>query len=110
MVTDLSHFNFEAKILSFGRKDIKMSVFEKLIKSQLIYVALTTGFCIIVLTYFLKRVLDNETGFLPIAIPPFLMSIHSTLYKKYKDHKYWQLKYWIGAIIIITCLIIITHL
>ncbi|MBN2602465.1 MAG: hypothetical protein JXR87_10765 [Candidatus Marinimicrobia bacterium] len=87
-----------------------MSVFEKLTKSPLIYIALATGFCIIVLAYFSKRVLDNEIGLLPMAIPPFLMSIHSTLYKKYKDRKYWQSKYWITAITVITCLIIIIRL
>ncbi len=64
-----------------------MSKLKEVIKSPHIHIALATGFSIIVLEYFSKRILPQPIGYLPLAIPPFLAAIFEDLLGRYKDIK-----------------------
>jgi len=86
-----------------------MSKLKKNMKSLLIQIAFATGICIIIMTYFSKRVLPEPIGYLPMAIPPFLMSIHGAFYNRFRHNKIWTTWYWIAAIFCSTTLIIVLH-
>jgi predicted histidine transporter YuiF (NhaC family) len=87
-----------------------MSKIKELIKSPLIQLALATGFSIIVMAYFSKRVLPEPIGYLPLAIPPFLMVIYEAVVERYKNTRICTTWYWIAAILITTALVIVFHL
>jgi hypothetical protein len=87
-----------------------MSNFIKLLKSPIIQIALATGLSIIIMAYFSKKVIPESIGYLPMAIPPFIMSIHSSFYNRCKNRKIWTTWYWITAIICSTIIIIVIHL
>lgn len=76
-------------------------------KSPLIQIALTTAVSIIVLAWFSKRILPQPIGYLPLAIPPFLATIHGALCSKNKDSKYCVTRYWVIAILLATALVIL---
>ncbi len=84
-----------------------MSGFKKLIKSPLIQIALATGMSIIIMAYFSKRVLPEPIGYLPIAVPPFLMTIHGAFSDGYKNSRIWTTWYWVAAIFFSTTVIIL---
>lgn len=86
-----------------------MSGLKKLIESPLIQVALATGTCIILLAYFSKRILPQPIGYLPLAIPPFLMTIHAAAANRYNYSGLWKTWYWVAAIFVTTGLIIVLH-
>lgn len=86
-----------------------MSRLKELIKSPHIQVALATGISIVVMAYFSKRVLPKPIGYLPTAIPPFLMAVYEALLSRYKNHKLLTTWYWIVAILFTTALIIVLH-
>lgn len=86
-----------------------MSTLKELCKSPLIHVALTTGICIIILAFSSKRILPEPIGFAQMAIPAFLMSIHSTFFQRNKDHPLWQSKYWVLLILFVTIVIILIN-
>ncbi len=87
-----------------------MSKFLEFIKSPHILMALATGISIIVLAYFSKRVLPQEIGYLPSALPPFIMVIYESLLQKYKDRPFLNVWYWILGIFVITVIVILIHL
>lgn len=78
-------------------------------KSPHIQIALATGISIIALAYFSKRILSEPIGYLPSALPPFLMVIYESLQGKYKNHKILTTWYWISAIFLSTALIILIY-
>ena len=84
-----------------------MSKFVKLLKSPQIQIALATGFSIIVLAYFSKRVLPEPIGHLPLAIPPFVATIYEVVLEKYKKSKICTTWYWIVAILLTTAFVIL---
>jgi hypothetical protein len=79
------------------------------LKSPHIQIALVTGICIIVLAYFSKRILPRPIGYLPAAIPPFLMAIYEGFMSHQKNKKISTTWYWIVAIILSTAVIIMLH-
>jgi predicted histidine transporter YuiF (NhaC family) len=87
-----------------------MSKLKKLYKSPHIQIALATGFSIIVMAYFSKRAIPKPIGYLPTAVPPFLMVIYEALFDRYKNSKICTTWYWVVAIFLITVLIIIIHM
>ena len=87
-----------------------MSKFFEFLKSPHILMALATGISIIVLAYFSKRVLPQEIGYLPSALPPFIMVIYESLLQKYKDRPFLNVWYWILGIFVITLIVILIHL
>ena len=84
-----------------------MSKLKDLIKSPHIQIALATGTSIIVLAYFSKRVLPHPIGYLPTAIPPFLMVIYEAVKERYKDRRITRAWYWVVAIFLTTAIVII---
>lgn len=86
-----------------------MSKFKELIKSPHIHMSLATGISIIVLAYFSKRILPEPIGYLPLAIPPFLMTIWESLLNKNRYEKICKTWYWVVAIFITTALVIVLH-
>jgi len=86
-----------------------MFKFKETIKSPHIHISLATGISIIVLAYFSKRILPEPIGYLPLAIPPFLMTIWEALLSKNKYEKICKTWYWIVAIFIATVLVIVFH-
>jgi predicted histidine transporter YuiF (NhaC family) len=87
-----------------------MSKLKDLLKSPHIQIALATGISIIVMAYFSKRVLPKPIGYLPTAIPPFIMVIYEAVLTKYKNSKICTAWYWVAAIFITTALIITLHI
>lgn len=75
-----------------------------------IQIALATGFSIIVLAMFSKKILPTPIGYLSLAIPPFIAAMFELLYEKYKDTKFLTPWFWITAVLISTAIIILLHL
>jgi len=82
---------------------------KNLLKSPHIQIALATGFCIIVLAYFSKRILPEPIGYLPLAIPPFIASIYEAVAAKHKNKKIATTWYWVTAILFTTALVIFIY-
>jgi hypothetical protein len=76
-------------------------------KSAHIQIALATGLSIIIMAYFSKYVLAKPIKYLPLAIPPFIVTIYEAVYSKNKDSKIATTWYWILAILIATALVIL---
>jgi hypothetical protein len=83
-----------------------MKKFKELIRSPHIQISLVTGFSIIVLAYFSKRILPEPIGYLPLAIPPFIATVYETILGKYKDSWITKTWYWVVAILLATALVI----
>jgi len=86
-----------------------MSKLKEIIKSPHVQIALATGISIIVMAYFSKRILPKPIGYLPTAIPPFLMVVYEALLERYKTKKICTTWYWVVAIFSTTALIIILY-
>jgi predicted histidine transporter YuiF (NhaC family) len=86
-----------------------MAKLKELIKSPHIQIALATGISIIVMAYFSKRILPKPIGYLPTALPPFLMAVYEALLGRYKNRRICTTWYWIVAIFVTTAFIIILH-
>ena len=86
-----------------------MSKLKEIIKSPHVQIALATGISIIVMAYFSKRILPKPIGYVPTAIPPFLMIVYEALLERYKKKKICTTWYWVVAIFSTTALIIILH-
>ena len=84
-----------------------MSKIKDFFKSPHIQMSLATGISIIVLAYFSKHVLSEPIGYLPLAIPPFVMTIWEALLSKNKYKRICKTWYWVVAIFIATALVII---
>jgi predicted histidine transporter YuiF (NhaC family) len=89
--------------------ELIMSKIKDFLKSPHIQIALVTGICIIALAYFSKRILPRPIGYLPAAIPPFLMAIYEGFVGRHKNKKITSTWYWIVAIILSTAVIIMLH-
>ncbi len=87
-----------------------MSKIDKLTKSPLIHIALATGVSIIAMAYASKHILPRSIGNLLMALPPFLMSIHSAFSGRHNYRGIWKTEYWIITIFLTTALIIMFHL
>ena len=84
-----------------------MLKFKESIKSPHVHIALATGFSIIILAYFSKRVLSEPLSYLSLAAPPFIATIFESLLGKHKDKKFMKTWIWVVAILIATALVII---
>ena len=78
-------------------------------KSPHIQIALTTGVCIVVLAFVSKRILPTPIGYIPLALPPFLMTVHELVLKRYKNARVCTTWYWIVAIFVTSGFIILFH-
>lgn len=87
-----------------------MSALKKLYRSPLIHVALAAGISIIVLAYFSKRILQQPLSDLEIALPSILMTLHFSLYSKYREKLESKTHFWVIGILLISCIIILRHL
>ncbi len=87
-----------------------MSKFKEAVNSPHIQIALATGFSIIVMAYFSKKILPEPMSYLSMAIPPFIATIYESLAGKYKEHKLLTTWYWITAILASTALIILLYI
>jgi len=74
-----------------------------------IQIALATGISIIIMAYFSKRVLTEPIGYLALAVPPFIASIFSGFYERYKESGLFTTGYWITAIFAATAIVIWMH-
>jgi predicted histidine transporter YuiF (NhaC family) len=84
-----------------------MTKLKELLKSAHIQISLATGISIIVMAYFSKRVLPRPIGYLPTALPPFLMVVYEAVLDRYKDRKICTAWYWVAAILVTTALVIV---
>ena len=88
-----------------------MSKFKEKIKDELrephIPLAIVAGLSILIMAYFSKKLLSKPIDYLPLAIPPFLMTIYEAVYKKYKGH--WICKPWIWMLAIVISTIIVIY-
>jgi len=75
------------KYIFYRIKDLKMKKVKELLNSPHIQIALATGFSIIVMTYFSKRILSEPIGYVPLAILPFLATIYEAVKNRYKESK-----------------------
>ena len=83
---------------------------KKELKTPHIYIALTTGFSIILLAMFSKWVLPEPIGYLALATPPFVATIFESFYSHNKDSKICTTSYWVLGILGATALVIIFHM
>jgi hypothetical protein len=83
-----------------------MKKLKDLIRSPHIQISLVTGFSIIVLAYFSKKILPEPIGYLPLAIPPFIATIYEAVVNKYKDSWITTTWYWLVAILLATAVVI----
>jgi len=84
-----------------------MPKFKEYMKSPHIQIALATGFSIILMAYVSKRILSEQIGYLPLAIPPFIATIYEAVLEKYKVSKVCATWIWIVAIFMATGLVIL---
>jgi len=103
-------------------KEITNGLFMKIMKKTLLQkikddfkephipLALATGASILIMAYFSKYILPSPIDYLPLAIPPFLMTIYEVVYKKYKDRWFSNPWYWIVAILISTAIVILCYM
>ncbi len=85
-----------------------MSKLKELIKSPHIHIALATGFSIIILAYFSKKILTEPLSYLQLALPPFIATIYESLFEKNKESKFLTTWYWVVAIVAATALVIVS--
>ncbi|MFC2135874.1 hypothetical protein ACFLTH_14760 [Bacteroidota bacterium] len=87
-----------------------MTKFKQTIKSPHIHGAITAGFSIIAMALCSKYLCAKPIGYLSLAIPPFIATLHSSLLDKYKERRSMKTWYWVTAIIIATAVVIFIHL
>lgn len=74
-----------------------------------IQIALATGISIIVMAFVSKRMLHRPIGYLPKAIPPFIMTIYEAIVQRFKGRRICTAWYWVVAIFTATALVIAFH-
>jgi hypothetical protein len=84
-----------------------MSKLKKMVTSPHIQISFATGVSILALAYFSKRVLPRPIGYLPNALPPFLMVVYEAVLERYKGRKICTAWYWVVAIFVTTALVIV---
>ena len=87
-----------------------MNKLKEMFKSPHVQIALATGACIIIMAYASKRFLPEPIGYLPLAIPPFFMTIYEYVAKRYKNKRISTTWYWVAAIFISTALVILFYM
>jgi hypothetical protein len=87
-----------------------MASFKDMINSPHIQIALATGASIITMAYFSKRILAEPIGYLPLAVPPFIATVYEVFSSRYKDSKILKTWYWISAIFLATCIVILFYM
>ena len=87
-----------------------MNKVKELFKSPHVQIALATGACIIIMAYASKRLLPEPIGYIPLAIPPFFMTLYEYFSNRYKDKKIATTWYWVVAILLSTALIILYYM
>ena len=87
-----------------------MSKIKAFFSSPHIQIALATGFSIIIMAVFSKRILPEPIGYLSLAVPPFIATIFELLLEKHKDSKFLNPLYWVAAIFVVTTIVILLHL
>jgi predicted histidine transporter YuiF (NhaC family) len=87
-----------------------MKKLKEILKSPHVQIALATGACIIIMAYVSKRILPEPMGYLPLAIPPFIMTVYEAVLNRYKDSKICTTWYWVVAIFVTTAIIILYYL
>lgn len=87
-----------------------MTKIKQTFKSPHIHGSLAAGFSIIALAVFSKYICKTPIGYLSLAIPPFIATIHSSLVDKYKERRFMRTWYWIAAILLSTAVVILIHL
>ena len=87
-----------------------MSKIKAFFSSPHIQIAIATGFSIIIMAVFSKRILPAPIGYISLAIPPFIAAMFELLFEKHKDSKFLKSWYWITAVLISTAVIISLHL
>jgi hypothetical protein len=86
-----------------------MSKLRSFFGSPHIQISLATGISILVMAYASKRILPSPIGYLPNAIPPFLMVIYESLFSRYEGSRICTPWYWVLAILLSTALVILLH-
>ncbi len=89
------------------KKGIQMSKIKEFFKNPHIQISLATGFSIIVLAYFSKRILPEPLSYLSLAAPPFVATLYESRIAKHKDKKFMKTWIWVVAILVATALVII---
>lgn len=84
-----------------------MSKVRNLLKSPHIHISLATGISILILAYFSKKILPEPIDYLPLAAPPFIMTVFEAILAKHKGKKITTTWYWVVAILIATALVIL---
>jgi hypothetical protein len=79
-------------------------------KTTHIYIALTTGFSIILLAIFSKWILSEPIEYLALAASPFVATIFESFYSHKKDSKICTNSYWVLGILGATAFVIIFHM
>ncbi len=87
-----------------------MSKIKTFFSSPHIQIALATGFSIIVMAIFSKRILPEPIDYLSLAVPPFIATIFELLLEKHKDSKFLNPMYWVVVILLATAFVILFHL
>jgi len=87
-----------------------MSKIKSFFSSPHIQIALATGFSIILMAIFSKRILPEPIGYLSLAIPPFIATIFELLLERHKGSKFLNPLCWIAAILVATAIVILFHL
>jgi len=87
-----------------------MSKIKAFFSSPHIQIALATGFSIIVMAIFSKKILPKPIGYLSLAIPPFIATMFELFFEKNKDSKLLTPWYWVLTILISTVIVILLHL
>jgi hypothetical protein len=75
----------------------------------LILVALATGFSIVALAFFSKRVLAEPMRPVFFAIPPLLMSAYEYLAHRQQGRLLSSSAFWVATILVVTTLIFLSH-
>ena len=87
-----------------------MKKLKELLQSPHIQIALATGASIIALAYASKRLLPEPIGYLPMALPAFLVTAYEVVSNRYKKSRICRTGYWVFAILFATLLIILFHM
>ncbi|KAA3608861.1 MAG: hypothetical protein D8M58_19185 [Calditrichaeota bacterium] len=88
---------------------INLQTISDFFKSHHIQFALATGFSIILMSYFSKRVLPEPIPNLQLAAPPFIALIFEGLVGKYKKHTVLITRFGIATILFSTALVILLN-
>lgn len=87
-----------------------MSKIKKFFQNDEIKLSFGLGFCIILLAFVFKRILQVELGYLENAAPGIVFLIYEGLKERKVDRKYLRPLYWNLGMIAVSVAIILFHL